>query len=104
VVSVAVTQRCVSVQQAFVFVINYFQNPSVYREENPVKQTKITGHHENSSGIAGGLDSNLKREYEEVLLTVEDALSLVRINSERNCFKGKNTVCKQSKTKVIILL
>jgi hypothetical protein len=81
-------------QQAFVFVRNYFQNPPAYREENPVKQTKITGHHENSSGIAGCLDSKLRQEYEEVLLSVEDVLSLVKINSERNCFKGKNTVCK----------
>jgi hypothetical protein len=60
-------------------------------EENPVKGTKITGHNENFRGITGGLDGNLKQEYREVLLTVEGALSLVRINSDRNCFKGKNT-------------
>jgi hypothetical protein len=60
-------------------------------EENPVKKTKITGHNENSGGIAGGLDGNLKQEYREALLTVKEALSLVRTNSDRNCSKGKNT-------------
>jgi hypothetical protein len=54
---------------------SFFKILLLTTEENPVKETKITGHNENSRGIAGGLDGNLKQEYREVLLTVEEAMN-----------------------------